>query len=402
MSSTDILNIIIIVRNFGFPNGMAATQRVRLLSRCLVEQGAHVTILCTRVSEKARLIENHSSKGNVDGINFLYTTGTPIRSENFFKRRWVELRGLLFCICKIIQYRKIQKIDSIYLWALDISISRIIITVVAKVLNIPIVLELNERPPSLTNNPSILSRLCSPLWGSSGVIAISEFLLRWSHNAAKLEKRDIKFIKIPILIDPIIDDRYEPLTSSPSILFASSPAYGQTIKFIFDAMDIVWKKVPDCKLVLTGWCQDDKRASGIYSDLKKRSINERIKLLGYLPRAELLRQYQRSWALLIPLFQDIRSQARFPTKIGEYLISSRPIITTRVGEISEYFHDGINAYVCEPDDPSAYGFKIIEALTNADQAKIIGQQGLITSQNCFDYRLFSKDIYNFFLAFRRK
>jgi glycosyltransferase involved in cell wall biosynthesis len=162
-------------------------------------------------------------------------------------------------------------------------------------------------------------------------------------------------------------------------------------------MDIVWQQVPDCVLFLTGWHPENKSAGWIYAELARRSISHRVKLLGYLPRAELLRQYQCSWALLIPLFQDLRSQARFPTKIGEYLVSGRPIITTQVGEISEYFQDGINAYVCEPDNPAIFGFEIIKALKDPEEAKNVGQQGVITAQKCFDYRLFSKDIYDFFL-----
>lgn len=402
MSSTNNLNIVVIASRFGFPNGMAPTQRVRLLSRCLVEQGGNVTILCTRVSERPSLIENHSTKGNIDGINFEYTTGTPFRSRNFFIRRWVELKGLVSAISKIIQYWRLKKIDSIYLWALDISVGRIIITIVANLLHIPVVLELNERPQCLLENPAILSKLFSPLWGSSGAIAISEFLLNWCQEAAKLEKRHIKVIKIPILIDPDMNDNCEPLTLNPSVLFAGSPVYMQTIRFIIDAMEVVWKQIPDCELVFSGWHQKDKHADRISSELSKRSIADRVKLLGYLPRLELLKQYQRSWALLIPLFQDIRSEARFPTKIGEYLVSRRPIITTQVGEIPRYFRDGINAYLCEPDNPSAFGLKIIDALMDPEQARVIGYEGFITSQKCFDYRLFSKDIYDFFLEISRE
>ncbi len=395
MPSTNNLNIVIIKQS-GFPNGMAPTQRVRLLSRCLVEQGANVTILCIRASETPPFIENYSSKDNVDGINYEYTTGTPFRATSFLIRRWLELKGLLFALLKFIQLKKSQKIDCLYLWMEYICISRIIITFVAKILIIPIVLEINERPASFTENPDILSKLFPTLWGSSGGIIISEFLLGWCKETVKLEKRDFKMLKIPILIDPIIYDKYKPLTSNPSVLFAGSPAYVQIIKFIFTVMDVVWKQIPDCKMVLAGWDREDRRADWINREVMKRSISDRVELLGYLPRAELLKQYQRSWALLIPLFQDIRSQARFPTKIGEYLVSSRPIITTQVGEIPYYFQDGINAYVCEPDNPSTYGFKIIEALINPEQANIIGQQGVITAQKYLTIGYFQK---TFILSF---
>lgn len=399
MSLTNRINVVVI-KESGFPNGMAPVQRLRLLSRCLVDQGAKVTILCIKAIDRAPFIENYSSKGNVDGINYEYTTGTPFRANNFFIRRWSECKGLVLALVKVTQFKRLHKIDSIYLWMEYICISRIIITILAKFLNIPIVLEINERPESLTENPGILSKLFSTLWGASGGIIISEFLLRWCREAAKLEKRNFTIIKIPILIDPIISTRYEPLTSTPSVLFASSPGYDQTIKFILDAMDVVWVRIPDCKLLITGWGQTDKRGDRIRSELMKRSTRDQVDLLGYLPRDELLKQYQRSWALLIPLFQDNRSKARFPTKIGEYLVSSRPIITTEVGEIPSFFHDGVNAYVCEPDNPVVFGFKIIEALIDPEQAKIVGQQGVITSQKCFDYRLYSKDIYDFFFSLR--
>ena len=55
--------------------------------------------------------------------------------------------------------------------------------------------------------------------------------------------------------------------------------------------------------------------------------------------------------LLIPLFDDVRSTARFPTKIGEYLASGRPIVTTAVGEMPRYFEDGVTAFISAPDDP---------------------------------------------------
>jgi glycosyltransferase involved in cell wall biosynthesis len=374
---------------------MAACQRVRLLSRCLVEQGANVTILCTRVSEIPPFIQNYSSKGIVDGINYEYTTGTTVRSKKFLFRRFLEIKGLLICIWKIIQYKKLNKISSIYLWALEVSLSRIIITIVAKLMNIPIVLELNERPKSLTENPTFRTRLISPLWGSSGVIAISDFLFRWCKETDKTKEK-IRVIKVPILVDPVTYKKYQPLTSSPSVLFSGMPDYVKTIKFIFDAMEIVWHQIPSCILFLSGWRPEIKSAKWISSEIIQRSISHRVKFLGYLPREELLKQYQRSWGLLIPLFQDIRSQARFPTKIGEYLLSRRPIITTQVGEISSYFCDGINSYVCEPDNPSIYGFKILEVLKDLEQSKIIGYQGAITSKNCFNYRIYSMVVYEFF------
>jgi len=48
-------------------------------------------------------------------------------------------------------------------------------------------------------------------------------------------------------------------------------------------------------------------------------------MAGFVPRPELLRLYRQSSLLLAPLFDDVRSEARFPTKIAEYLGSGRPV-----------------------------------------------------------------------------
>jgi len=78
----------------------------------------------------------------------------------------------------------------------------------------------------------------------------------------------------------------------------------------------------------------------------------------------------RANALLNSLFNDIRSRARFPTKIGEYLASGRPVINNSVGEITRFLEDGVNAaYLC-PGDSKLYGDKILEALDNPERAKV--------------------------------
>ena len=52
--------------------------------------------------------------------------------------------------------------------------------------------------------------------------------------------------------------------------------------------------------------------------------------------------------LLIPLDPNsLADIARFSQKIAEYVSTSRPIITSNVGEIPYYFKDKENAIICE-------------------------------------------------------
>ena len=63
----------------------------------------------------------------------------------------------------------------------------------------------------------------------------------------------------------------------------------------------------------------------MFSNLTNRALND---------------LYKNAIALLIPLRPTLQDEARFPHKIGEYLASGNPVISTNYGEVKHYFQDG--------------------------------------------------------------
>ena len=125
--------------------------------------------------------------------------------------------------------------------------------------------------------------------------------------------------------------------------------------------------------------------------MREPGLAARVDLVGYLSRAELLALYERAHALLIPLFDDQRSRARFPTKIGEYLAAARPVVTNSVGEIPRYFTDGVDAIVCPPGDPVAFGRAIADLLSDPARAALIGRRGRRVAETRFHYAALRRD-----------
>ena len=52
-----------------------------------------------------------------------------------------------------------------------------------------------------------------------------------------------------------------------------------------------------------------------------------------IPREDIPPRYVGASALLIPIEDTVQDYARFPHKIGEYLASGNPIISTNYGEM---------------------------------------------------------------------
>jgi len=110
----------------------------------------------------------------------------------------------------------------------------------ARLLGIPVIREMNERPWALKENPSFIERILSPLFGVRGVIVISHFLKSWVE--AEIRKRNYKtdIVQIPILTDVNEAAFADEEKKNNYVLYAASPAYDDAMNFIFDAMDIVW------------------------------------------------------------------------------------------------------------------------------------------------------------------
>jgi glycosyltransferase involved in cell wall biosynthesis len=157
-------------------------------------------------------------------------------------------------------------------------------------------------------------------------------------------------------------------------------------------MQEVWRTHPECHLAVTGAAPGDPAADWLRAEVRRAGMDTRVDLVGYLSRPELLDLYRRAHALLVPLFDDQASRARFPTKIGEYLAAARPVVTNSVGEIPRYFTNGIDAIVCPPSDPVAFGRAIADLLSDPARAAFIGSRGRRIAETRFHYALYGETL----------
>jgi hypothetical protein len=92
-----------------------------------------------------------------------------------------------------------------------------------------------------------------------------------------------------------------------------------------------------------------------------------------------------SAARLAPLAKTRRSQTRFLTRIGEYLASSRHIVTTKVGKPGRFLVDDVNAHAAGKPDPVSHGDAIVSAIQAGDGALVVGRSGRNLTAEEFDY-----------------
>jgi len=332
-------------------------------------------------------VRNDAVSGVADGIPFRYTTGSTTRSSSFPRRRWRELRGYLSTVLDLWRRRRTGRLECVYLaslpetwqpgvWLLLRWLRRI---------GVRVIVELNELPSEAPWLPQGLSRPLSHLDGADGAVAISSWLRDWAVTEALRIGRRVAVTEVPIIVDPAEQAATTSLADPPMLVYSASDEYGRAVTFILRALATVWNKHPHCELTVTG--MRPATVADLLAALGLPVDDPRIHAVGYLGRDELLRSYSAATALLIPLFDDQRSRARFPTKIGEYLASSRPVVTTAVGEVERFFTDRETACVSPPGEPEAFAESLITLLDDPALAESIGANGRRLAVERFDYVL---------------
>jgi len=101
--------------------------------------------------------------------------------------------------------------------------------------------------------------------------------------------------------------------------------------------------------------------------------------------------------LLLPLWADEeRAVCRFPTKLGEYLATGRPVITSPVGSAGSYLLSGPSAVLCPSGDVSAYADALERIIQDPLWADKTGRLGRRVAEEHFDFRTHAVVLRDFF------
>jgi glycosyltransferase involved in cell wall biosynthesis len=395
---------VAIVVNFGFPKGMASASRTRHLAMGITENGSKVEILIPKPTEYPNNVLNVHLLGTIDGSVYRYTSTSTIIPGNYIKCRYMVLKGFIACAGYIHKNRK--TLDAVILYLRSIN-GVAFLSFWCKLSGIPIILELCEWSIS-HRNTDLKTRiqnwfLTTPLFFfADGVIAISTFIKQRVSDFSDRVKRDIPCLITPILVK---SDNYQcnvPYLPNGDLLFCGILDQTDIVLFLLNVMVELKENGLTRKLGITGKAFNPSNLERIKSEIQKRDLSELVILRGYLPEEGLIKSYCSASVLLAPLPSGDRSIARFPNKIGEYLASGRPIVTTSIGDIPKYLTNEESAYLVDPDDVKGFATAVRDVLNNPVKAEKIGKRGYEVAMKYFDPKANGKLIMEFIETIKAK
>ena len=374
----------------GFPYGLAESNKAMLISQALINGSINVTILCNQGKHKREKYPNMKHFGNYKGIEYIYTTRSFYKPSSNVKRYFQKITSAINELKFLFRNTNQKERNIRFAIVSTKSIWHVwYYSILARILKFKTILNYSEYPSAMAQHSSIKSNINNYLFDRfaaklvNGILPISEFLVQHITKVAKSKP----YLRIPVLFD-FKKYKYIPVSSNENyILFCGHVAYYEIINFIIKSFETVANKVDFfLYLVLNGNSVKLKR---IKDEIALSECHSRIKIFSSLSDRELFTNYINAKALLIPLRPTIQDKARFPHKIGGYLASGNPIITTNYGEIKNYFKDEIDALIADEFDYKLFAAKILFVFENPEKSKEIGKRGYELGLSEFNFERYT-------------
>lgn len=371
-----------------FPNGMAATNRLRNYCLGLFDNNVKPSIIVYRSTEYINAPNSNPNNGEWQGIKFQYAS-TSIRSKSFIKRRWDDFKDLI----KTLKHIYISENDIVIIYMRSIIVETLSI-IAAKLSKKILIRELCEYP---YYKDCLNSKINLKLFRYyDGIIAISQELVQIARQHAGDK---VKIIKVPILIDArnhpkskFHNDRPYifhggTITESKDAIISTMKAFALANRQLKNKIDFIIAGPPSNELI------------ELRKIIENNDLESNVKYLGKIS-ADDIRQYQNGASLCILNKNDtLQNRCGFSTKLGEILLSGTAVITTTVGEANYWLKDGKSAYITEPHNPELIAQMIIRAFSDDGNREKIAKNGKEVALRNFDIKIQGPLLSNFLFQF---
>ena len=407
-SASPHYQVICVCGGYGFPQGDASAARITIIGRAVQAAGIGFRLLHCGPSP---VTANTRRTGVHEGISFEYTTLLR-RPSNRAARLLVYMWGAVGLTVRLGRLRAVRSRTAVHLYVMSGPLN-LYVGCLCRILGLPLVQELCEwLPGDLSSEDAVRCKVapCStftrwlyrkPMFKlATGVVAISNTIEKRVRERAVDVNPDLLIHRLPNVVDA---ERFATASITMSGLDQSVPhfVYCGTwmvdVFFILRAFALVKLSGYRAKLTIIGRYAE-AQSTLVHKYASDRGLSpDDLLLAGYVDDHTLEACYKTAAALLMPLGQDDRSLTRLPNKMGEYLASGRPVVTSEIGDLTNFLIDNVNAYLGEPSNERDFASKMIAVLEDPDRAEQIGAAGRQVAFAHLDYRKHANELARFFV-----
>jgi glycosyltransferase involved in cell wall biosynthesis len=374
-----------------FPCGGAGATYLNLFCRGLKSNGYSVSVLLLKGYAFGNYTYNGPRKNITDdGIPYTYL-GFKQRPINQFLKLFDELLSILRLI--IYLFSLINKRKSINLLIYNGEVQyNIPIYLIAKIFRIRTSKFVAEIIDESEFKGSFLRKLkrYGYILNFKYLNKISDKLIVFSFYL-KNEYLKMGYNEKNIVVQPNLTDFNYWGTSNTEIKYnlgySGAPYLKDGLYDLFKAISILKDKNISVTLLVIGDAIFGKSLiPALKGECEKLGILEKVTFTG-LVDSSMVKQYLSECKILsITRPSTVQTRAGFPTKLGEYYATKRPVLATNFGDMEKYFTDGQDILMAECGNPESIALKILWMLQNNEELEMISRRGYDKANQLFEYK----------------
>lgn len=243
--------------------------------------------------------------------------------------------------------------------------------------------------PDVVERPGLAGMIATSIFerrhlpALDGILVISRALAEYAARRTRTP-----LLRVGGLIDLPAHPRFPPLALGPTLAIGYAGSLSQAKDGVLSllravAADVAERGTDSVHLHVVGGDlkSDDGRAA--LAERARLGLEGNVTFHGQVPHARVAAILTDCHLLALPRPVSRQATGGFPTKLGEYLSSARPVLCTAVGEIPRHLRDGETAILCAPNDVAALSRAIGWAALNYPEAVQIGGNGRVLAERQF-------------------
>ena len=144
------------------------------------------------------------------------------------------------------------------------------------------------------------------------------------------------------------------------------------------------EKYSDRRLYIIGPILSHEQKKQYEDYLRCENILDSVVFIGSVSPVDIPQYFVDAEMLVLARPDNIQAMYGFPTKLGEYLLSGRPVVLTDVGNISDFLSDGQSAFIAIPGNITSISDKMIEVSSHIMHSEQVALNGKMVALKEFN------------------
>ena len=382
---------LLLVDSVDFPFGGAHSVHVALFMKGLKENDENAFLIIPYGRKREALSANKNKCGHFDGVPYYFVRESKSIKKGF---RFIDnFIAVTKTAALIYRRRKDKKVDAVVIGGIVDILRDAPIIITCAIFRIPVYFWLVEKASLskdyrgitgyLNYKSQLLTEKLLPKF-ATGLLVISTYLKKYYLKYLPESKILINPILVSDTIQKSVNQQlYETVKQKLQTLYKDkyllvySGSFGEKdgLFNLIEAFAEVIKKYPDTIFIMTGRGDSPAVTENVNEYIKKFGLQDKINMVGFVNSEELLCYNNLADILFVCRSNSPFANHGFPWKLGEYCMTAKPIIATRVGDMEYYFTDNKDIFIVEPGNPNAIAEKVNYIFANYEHALAVAKNG---------------------------